>query len=151
MTAAIKRYPFAATSSVAEIFEFVRDPEWRPNLINIALIKRLGIASNNESKVVETLRFLTAIDSTGTPTNAFEELKRNFADGLGVAIRAAYGDLFQTIPQKLMTRERLVSFFREKGQAPTNQRPERSARLFVWLCDQAGIAIPASTRPMAET
>lgn len=44
------KYPFVASKSMSKMMDFVRKPGWKP-LVNTELVKKLGIATNNEGKV----------------------------------------------------------------------------------------------------
>jgi hypothetical protein len=50
-------YPFVASKSISEMMDFVRKPGWKPH-VDTELVKKLGIATNNEGKVLSALRFL---------------------------------------------------------------------------------------------
>lgn len=130
------KYPFVASKSMSEMMDFVRKSGWRPR-INTGLIKKLGIATNNEGKVLSALRFLDLIDQTGNPTGDFDKLKDDYAGTLKRLTREKYGDLLNIIPPEMMTRQRLKSYFGKPAQGA-----ERRARFFVWLCGEAGIKLP---------
>jgi hypothetical protein len=129
-------YPFVASKSMSEMMDFVRKPGWRPQ-VNLELIKKLGIATNNEGKVLSALRFLDLIDETGHPTSSFDELKKEYAPTFKRLTREKYRDLFSIIPIEMITRARLESYFGRPAQGA-----ERRARFFIWLCGEAGITLP---------
>ncbi len=133
-------YPFVAPKSISEIMDFIRRPGWRPQM-NTELIKKLGIATNNEGKLLSTLRFLGLIDENGRPTDDFDGLKKNYAPTLKRLTRKKYADLLKTIPPQLMTRQRLKTYFRKPAQGA-----ERRARFFIWLCAESGIKLPGVSR-----
>jgi len=128
-------YPFVTPQSMAEMMQFVRKPSWE-QVINEGLVKKLGIASNNEPKVPIALRFLGIIDSAGSPTKEFSELKNNYQATLKRIVKEKYGALFAVIPPDMATRKRLKAFFGKK------QTDERRARFLIWLCKEAGIDLP---------
>ncbi len=130
------KYPFAAPDSVDEMMQFIRHPTWKQT-INIALLKKMGIATNNEGKVTSTLKFLGITATDGAPTEEFDELKKNYRATLKRLVQSAYKDLFEVFAPELITRSRLMSFFGEPKQGA-----ERRSRLFIWLCTQAGIDLP---------
>ena len=125
-------YPFVTPQSMGEIMEFIRKPGWKHS-VDEALLKKLGIASNNEEKVPLTLKFLGIIDSEGAPTKEFGELKSNYQGTLRRLVKEKYAELFSVIPPDMVTRKRLTNFFGKK------QTDQRRARLFIWLCNEAGI------------
>ena len=52
-------------------------------------------------------------------------------------VQSKYADLFSLIPARLANQMRLVKFF-----GPPVETAEYRAKLFVWLCEQAGIELP---------
>ena len=52
-------------------------------------------------------------------------------------VRAGYADLFSLIPPRLATQSRLLTFFGKPVETA-----EYQAKLFAWLCEQAGIELP---------
>lgn len=134
------KFPFVASKSMSEMMDFIRKPGWKPQL-NTELVKKLGIATNNEGKVLGALRFLDLIDEAGSPTTKFDELKKKYGPTLKRLTRAKYADLFNIIPREMITRQRLKTYFGKPAQGA-----ERRARFFIWLCDQAGIRLPGVMR-----
>lgn len=130
-------YPQSRIKALAEIFELIKEPSWRPDRVDTALLKRLRIGSNYESKAIQTLRFLGLIDNDGTPLPEFDELKRNFQPMLARLVGEKYSALFKILPTQHMNQNRLVSFFGE----PT-ESAEYKAVLFAWLCAQASVELP---------
>lgn len=128
-------YPFVTPQSMAEMMEFIRKPGWE-HTIDEGLVKKLGIAPNNEPKLPSALRFLGIIDGAGCPTKEFGELKNNYQATLKRLLKEKYAELFDVIPADMATRKRLKNFFGKK------QTDERRASFFIWLCKQAEIELP---------
>lgn len=57
---------------------FVREPEWKPNSVNVDLLKTLDIAKGKEREAVQALKFLEIIAEDGTPTDQFNNLKQDY-------------------------------------------------------------------------
>lgn len=128
-------YPFVTPQSMAKMMEYIREPGWE-HVINSKLIKKMGIAPNNEAKVPTALRFLGIIDDAGSPTKEFYELKSDYRTTIKRLVKEKYAELFSIHPAAMITRESLQAFFGKR------QNDERRARFFVWLCNEAGIELP---------
>lgn len=93
-----------------------------PTKINAETLKKLGIAPNNESYIINILRFLGVIDSEGTKTakaaSVFSKDDEEFQKEFGAMIEAAYSELFNLHHEKTwdLPYNRLVSFFRTTDQ-----------------------------------
>ncbi len=127
-------YPFVTPQSMAEMMRFIRKPGWA-HTIDKGLVKKLGIAPNNEDKVPSALRFLRIIDDAGRPTKEFDELKNNYQSTLKRLVKETYAELLSIHPPDMVTRKGLKAFFGKK------QTDERRARFFIWLCGEAGIEL----------
>ena len=131
------RYPSARVKGLGDFMIFVQEPDWRPKTINADLFKKLDMAKGRESETVFAVRFLGIIDDEGTPTKEFDDLKKDFQGSLKRLVQNSYAELFSLIPPKLASQSRLVKFFGEPVETA-----EYQAKLFVWLCQQAGIELP---------
>lgn len=91
-----------------------------PSTITAETFKKLGIALNNESYVINTLRFINVIDTDGKKTSratkAFSHhqddgFQKEFAD----LIKVAYKDLFEVYGDGAWTLEKdaLITYFRQ--------------------------------------
>jgi hypothetical protein len=129
-------YPFVAPQSMAKMMKYIRKPGW-DHTIDQGLVKKLGVAPNNEPKVPFALRFLGIIDSAGVPTKEFGELKNNYQGTLKRLVKENYAELLSIHPPDMVTRKGLKAFFGKK------QTDERRARFFIWLCKEAGIELPS--------
>jgi hypothetical protein len=114
-----------------------------PANINAATLKKLGIASNNESYVINILRFLGVIDSEGNKTpiaaSTFSKDDAEFQKEFGVMIQGAYGELFNLHQDKAwdLPDSKLVSFFRTTDQTSAITG-KRQALTFQTLASLAG-------------
>jgi hypothetical protein len=130
-------YPWARLRGMQEFMEFARDSNWKPTLVDISLLKRLGMAISKEYAVIQALRFLGVIDVSGAPTKEFDNLKRDYQGIMKKLVLEKYKELFRLIPPHSMNQSSLVKFF---GSAADTS--EYQAKLFVWFCEQAGIELP---------
>ncbi|RJP47828.1 MAG: hypothetical protein C4583_15870 [Anaerolineaceae bacterium] len=131
------RYPTARLKGLKEFMSFVQEPDWKPEIIDAQLLKRLGMAKGREGETVFALQFIGVIDEAGIPTTEFDNLKNEYSTTLSRLIKENYRELFKLLPVRMMNQEKLVNFFGEPIESA-----EYKAKFFVWLCEQAGINLP---------
>lgn len=136
-----KSYPYPRLKSMEEIMKFIRNPTWQPDIINIDLLKLLGIASSKELELINALIFLEIIDKTGRPTQKFQNIKSDYQKEFSIIVYETYAELFKIIPPNLMDQERVVNFFM-KSSGMSRDTAEYQGNFFVWCCREAGIEIP---------
>lgn len=90
------KYPYPRVKGMAELMAFIREPDWRPEVIDIALLKRLRISPSHEREIISALRFLGLIDEAKAPTAQFDRLKESFEPTLAGLVREKYSSLFST-------------------------------------------------------
>jgi len=93
-----------------------------PAKVTSETVKKLGIAPNNESYVINALQFLGVINEEGKKTekgkvltiHKEEDFRKNFEE----LIREAYKDLFELHGDKVweMDSDGLVHYFRQSDQ-----------------------------------
>lgn len=114
-----------------------------PGKVDAAVLKKLGIASNNESYIINTLKFIGVIDNEG---NRIEDAHKVFVLGddeflprLADMVKSAYKGLFGLYDESAWTLEkaRLVSFFRTEDKS-TELVGSRQADTFIRLSELAG-------------
>jgi hypothetical protein len=149
------KHPYISGSGgiVAAINQFRRS---FPTKVSSDTLKKLGIAPNNETYLINILRFLNLIDDEGgrTPlaTSAFSkhdnsEFEAAFAD----IVKAAYKDLFELHGDATWSLDegKLVSFFRGTDQT-SDLVGRRQAGTFQTLASFAGhgeVPTPKPTGP----
>ncbi len=132
------KYPYSRLTGMSRFMDILRnDPEWKPDVINIDLLKTLDIAPSKERETVYTLKFLGIIGTDGAPTEEFDNLKQDYQGTMKRLVLEKYRELFKQIPSRMITQKPLVKFF---GLSPDTS--EYQAKLFAWLCEQAGIELP---------
>jgi hypothetical protein len=94
-----------------------------PNTINSETVKRLGIAPNNESYVINVLQFIGVIDAEGKKTAAagkvFSHHKdEEFAKEFASLVEKAYSSLFELHGSGAwqLDNDELITFFRQSDQ-----------------------------------
>jgi hypothetical protein len=117
-----------------------------PPSVTATTLTKLGIAKNNESYVVNTLRFLGVLDDKGARTTTAQTVFSKHADpefqeGLAAMVATAYSDLFDlhgaaawTLPS-----EQLISFFRgsDNSSALVGQRQASTFQALAGLAGKA--------------
>jgi len=90
-----------------------------PQQVNSETLKKLGIAPLNETYVINTLRFINALDTEGKKTSQAASVfskhdDPDFQKGLAEMIEKAYADLFSLHGNNAWTlpTNQLISFFR---------------------------------------
>ena len=90
-----------------------------PSIVNSETVKKFGLASNNESYVINALQFLGVIDAEGRRTDAGQSVftlhdENKFQEAFADLIRKAYKDLFDLRGEDAWTipREDLIGYFR---------------------------------------
>lgn len=95
-----------------------------PSVVTAETLKKLGIAPNNESYVINTLKFIRVIDDEGNKTKEAASVFTKhddveFAKEFGNLVSAAYSDLFSLYGEDGWTLEqsKLISFFRGSDES----------------------------------
>jgi hypothetical protein len=117
--------------------EFLRKPGWKPDVADVSVLKRLGIAPSKERETVHAVQFLGIIANDGAPTEEFDNLQSDYTGTMKRLVPEAYREVFKLLPADMITRDSLVLFF---GMATDTS--EYQAKLFAWFCEQAGIELP---------
>ena len=131
------KYPYARLTGVTQFMNFVREPGWKPDVINVDLLKTLDIAKGKEREAVQALKFLGIIADDGTLTDQFGNLKQDYTGTMKKLVLEKYKELFKLIPPNMVIQSRLVKFFGLSADTS-----EYQAKLFAWFCEQAGIELP---------
>ncbi|GAB4336363.1 MAG: DUF5343 domain-containing protein [Dehalococcoidia bacterium] len=117
------KYPYVASpgalvKTVAQLRKAL------PPTINAAYLKRFSLAPNNESYIINTLRFLDLIDDGGAPTTRARQVfhlanDQEFARAFEPAVREAYDALFKDHGDEAwgLGQDRLVTFFRTMDES----------------------------------
>lgn len=90
-----------------------------PATVNAGTLQKLGYAPNNETYVLNTLRFLGLLDDEGKRTDAATKVfnlhdDAQFSKGFGELVNAAYKDLFDLHKEAAwaLDADSLITFFR---------------------------------------
>jgi len=115
-----------------------------PSKVTAETLKKLGIAPNNESYVINILRFIGAIDEEGNRTagasTAFSKHDAaEFHDAFAEMVKSAYADLFSLHRDDAWTLDnnKLISFFRS-SDGTSDVVGRRQAATFQVLANFSG-------------
>ena len=130
-----------------------------PSKISADTLKKLGIASNSESYVINTLRFLGVIDAGGNKTKEATAVftKHNDADfqeAFSELVKKAYSELFALRGDESweLSIDDLISFFRTEDQtsALTGKRQAVTFQALAALSGHGEPLAPAKAKPVKE-
>lgn len=124
-----------------------------PATVTSDTVKRLGLASNNESYVINALHFIGVIDEEGKKTDQAAEVfshhkKEDFESAFKKLVQKAYHDLFDLHGENGWTldNDALITFFRRADQtsATIGKRQAGTFKIFSAL---SGYGDLPSSRP----
>lgn len=118
-----KTYPYVASAGpLIALVNHLRKSF--PALLNADVLKKLGIAPNNESYVLGTVRFLGLIDKEGKKLEQGSKVfsiheDEEFQKGLSALVKSAYSELFELHHDGAWNLETnsLISFFRQSADS----------------------------------
>ena len=149
-----KQHPYASPGAIAAAINHFRKSF--PGTISADTLRKLGIAPNNESYVINTLRFIGVIDAEGTKTaesnTTFSQHDdAAFQKAFGAMVQAAYGELFKLFGDAAweLDSEKLIGFFRNSDQT-SDIVGRRQATTFQALSGLAGHSLPEAAKPVAK-
>ncbi len=115
-----------------------------PAAVSSETVKKLGLAPNNESYVINVLQFIGVIDSDGKKTTAAGKIfsthkDEDFAEAFGELVEKAYSALFDLHGDQAwgLSNEDLITFFRRNDQT-SEVIGRRQASTFKVLAGLAG-------------
>lgn len=111
------KHPYATTSAILGIITQLRNSF--PAVVNIDTLKKLGIGSQNETRIINILKFIGVIDEnckkTGVANQVFSlHNDTEFSNAFEQLIHSSYNELFNNYGDSAWTldQSKLVSFFR---------------------------------------
>jgi len=139
--------PIASPSWILEILDIIR--RVKVERIDKNFLESYNIAKGNESKVISALVFLGIInDKTNEATEKLSELRvigEEYKKNLEKIIKEAYRDVFSEINLENAVYQDLVNFFIRRYDY-SKITAERATKLFLALCEEAGIPLPANLK-----
>lgn len=115
-----------------------------PPQFTAGTLKKLGIAPNGESYVINVLRFLELIDNDGNKTDTATQIfsihdSKQFEQQFSECIKESYSDLFELHGDRtwILDTDGLIQFFRSTDYT-SESVGKRQARSFQTLAELAG-------------
>ena len=116
------KHPYiSGVGNVAQAINHFRNS--LPSTISAETLKKLGLAPNNESYLINILRFLGIIDGEGNKTEQGAKVltthsDKDFQKAFSNLVKAAYDDLFQLHGEKAwdLDKDALITYFRSSDQ-----------------------------------
>jgi hypothetical protein len=149
---AAEKHPYASPGAITGAVNQFR--KTFPATVNADTLRKLGIAPQNESWVINTLRYIGVIDGEGnktsTATAAFNQHENaEFQNDFGAMVKDAYKELFEIYGDASWEQsfDKLIAFFRNADQT-SDVVGRRQASTFQALAALAGHGeIPAPAKP----
>jgi hypothetical protein len=139
----------SGAGNVTQMIAFLR--KTFPANVTSETVKKLGVASNNESYVINVLQFLGLIDEQGKRTDGGHAVMTKhdeieFQSAFAEVIKSAYSDLFSLRGDDAwtMNRNQLIGYFRSSDKT-SDIIGGRQAGVFVALRELAGHQAEAPT------
>lgn len=130
-----------------------------PPTVTSDTVKRLGLASNNESYVINALQFVGVIDSDGKKTkeaaDVFSHHKdEEFSGSFKKLVSKAYSDLFDLHGENAWTLDddSLITFFRRADQTSVTigKRQAGTFKVFAALSGYGELPVSRNVKPKAK-
>jgi Family of unknown function (DUF5343) len=126
-----------------------------PSTVNAETLKKLSIAPNNESYLLNILRFVGLIDADGKKTDSAGTVfskhdDGEFQKGLEKVVKEAYSELFSLHDDAWgLDDNSLISFFRSADQtsAVVGKRQADTFQALAALAGHGEVATPSKTKP----
>jgi hypothetical protein len=123
-----------------------------PQTVNSETVKKLGLAPNNESSVINVLQYVNLLDKEGKKTSTALEVfskhkDEEFAKAFGKLVETAYSALFELHGQGTwaLPVDDLITFFRQTDQTGA-AIGQRQAATFRVLASLSGHIDPVLTK-----
>lgn len=151
-----EKHPYASPGAITGAVNQFR--KTFPNKVNADTLRKLGIAPQNESYVINTLRYIGVIDEEGDKTpNAVAAFNYHenpeFQKAFGAMVKDAYKELFEIHGDASWEQsfDKLIGFFRNADQT-SDVVGRRQASTFQALAALAGHGeIPAPPKQKSST
>jgi len=145
----------SGAGNITQMIGFLR--KTFPTTVTSETVKKLGVASKNESYVINVLQFLGLIDEQGKRTDAGHEVmtkhdEGDFQSSFEGIVKKAYSDLFDLRGDDAwtMNKDQLIGYFRSADKT-SDVIGSRQAGVFVALRELAGhVTEPSQATPKAK-
>lgn len=125
-----------------------------PATVDAGTLKKLGIASNNESYLINILKFLSLIDDSGNRTEKSASIfvlhkDEDFYESFSEVVKSAYSDLFDLHHDSAwaLDDENLITYFRQADQSTeiVGKRQAMTFRVLAGLSGKRELSSPRTT------
>ncbi len=138
--------PYAPSSAVINVINRYRE-RGLPDPVNESSLEQVGVSSSMTGVTLRALLFLSLVDEGGNHTEAFDQIRRasteEYPGILAGILHKAYLPVFTVVDPSQDTIIKIGDAFRPFE--PATQRP-KMVRLFMGLCEQAGIVVQMKKR-----
>ena len=139
--------PYTPSHTVITVINHVRERGVPRTPFTNDVLMRMGISESLAARTLQSLKPLGLIDDEGNPTQQLEDLRRapqaDFQERLAEYVRSTYAHIFEYIVPAEVDFSTVRDHFR--GNTPHSQQ-DRMAKLFLGLCEAAGIVKEAPIR-----
>jgi Family of unknown function (DUF5343) len=152
-----KSHPYiSASGSIAAAISQFRKAF--PATVNAETLKKLSIASNNESYLINILRFIGAIDEEGNRTDKAQSVfskhdDAEFQKAFESLVKSAYKELFELQGDVAwqLDDDKLIGFFRatDKSSAIVGRRQANTFQTLASLAGHGEVVAPKTSKPKA--
>lgn len=153
------KYPYISGSgNLVQVMNHFRNAF--PPEVTASTLKKLGIASNNETYVINTLRFINVLDENGKRTSRAETVftrhdDGEFQAGLADLVKIAYQELFALHGDKAweLPTDKLISYFRstDKTSSVIGQRQASVFQVLAGICGLREVQVQKVASPGRRT
>lgn len=139
----MEKHPYTSSSGqIVQIIEHLRKSI--PPVVDATTLKKLGLASQNESYIINILLFINILSEEGTPTDLARKVfslhdNVEFQKEFSEMVKTAYLGLFKLHGDAAwkLDLDKLISFFRNNDQT-SSVVGTRQARTFLTLATISG-------------
>lgn len=146
----MKEYPYCTvTGKLSNFFNTIRDVGTPPK-VTYKWLEQIGFKSTNDRSIIPVLKLIGFIDSSGIPTQHWNEYKNKSKSEkiMAEAIRNGYSELFDLYPNaQHKNREDIDNFFAPRTKGGSQVR-NKLISTFTTLCDLADFTI-VTEKPIA--
>ncbi|GEM_PF-2741114 len=140
----IQSPPYACSPGwIIKFFELAKT--MKLTIIDRAFVGNYIVASKNESKVTNALKFLQLIDKDGNITAKVSLLKAEgevFKQNLRKIVEEAYSDLITNLPIETVKADVMNAYFTDPKRCNyTLPQAKAATNFFVWIAKEAGMTL----------
>jgi hypothetical protein len=151
----VASHPYiSGAGNIAQMIAYLRKNF--PAVVTSETVKKFGLASNNESYVINALQFIGVIDPEGKRTDKGRDIfvlpDDKFPGAFEKLVREAYKDLFDLRADDAwtMTKQELAGYFRTTDKT-SEAIGMRQAGVFIVFRNLAGHEQPSDAAPQKTT